>query len=332
MEVTKKKKKKSGMSNQQLPSFYSAPAAASLQSSPSVDYGSSSSLAAFSSSYSFCSSRSPLSDTESSIGASSTSVCGEEEDADWCLPQAETRPTCGGHSSNRRARRRGGDQRQPLDRVPVNRGGPSAAKKKNAREKEKVKNVREEYETLGAVLGSRVGRGSGHFSKARILADAIRHIRELQEVMLQKTVKQTTTQEAGTVGVEPSSPLLPPPPQQINLNCDERLQPTNTSLGGFFQEEIVPTYTHEVAPDDLPPAYFSYNSGADTPPVTSSQCLFSLPSGGPLPPFSSLVYSPEMAGHLTHSSGAAPASIGGPLSPLGVSPPPQHPYSCGSDV
>ena len=162
--------------------------------------------------------------------------------------------------------------------------------------------------------------------------------------MLQQTVKQTTTQEAGAVGVEPSPPPLPPPPPQINLNCDERLevepadlhqQATNTSFDGFFQEEIVPTYT-EVAPDDLPPAYFSYNSGADFPPVMSSPCLFSLPSGslGPTlpPPSSSLVYSPEMAGHLTHSSGAAPASIGGPLSPLGVSPPPQHPYSCGSDV
>ena len=120
---------KSGMSSQQLPSyFYSA---ASLQSS-SADCRSSSgigsSLAAFSSS-SFSSSRSPLSDTESSIGASSTSGCGGEEDADWCLPRAETRRTRGGRSRNRRARRRGEGQRQPLYRVPVNRGGPSASKR-----------------------------------------------------------------------------------------------------------------------------------------------------------------------------------------------------------
>jgi hypothetical protein len=232
---------------------------------------------------------------------------------------------------HRRAR---GGQRQPLDRVPVNRGGPSASKKeqKNAREKERVKNVREEYEALGAVLGSQIERGSGHFSKVGTLAAAIRNIRELQE-----TVEQTTTQESGTVGVEPSPPPLPPPPPQINLNCDERLevdsaqQAANASFDGFFQEEIVSTYT-EVAPDDLPPAYFSYNSGADFPPVMSSPCLFSLPSESPgptLPPPSSLVYSPEMAGHLTHSSGTAPASIGEPLSPLGVSPPS---YSCGSDV
>ena len=157
-------------------SFYSA-AAASLQSS-SADCGSSSgigsSLAAFSySSFSsFSSSRSPLSDTERSIGASSTSVCGGQEDADWCLPQeAETRRTRGGRGRYRRARRRGGGQRQPLDRVPVNRGGPSAAKntQKNDREKESVKNLREAYEALGAVV--RVERGpSGHFSKVRTLA------------------------------------------------------------------------------------------------------------------------------------------------------------------
>ena len=210
----------------------------------------------------------------------------------------------------------------------MNRGGPSAAKntQKNDREKESVKNLREAYEALGAVV--RVERGpSGHFSKVRTLAAAIRHIRE-----------QTTTQEAGAVGVEPSPPPLPPPPPQINLYCDERLEVEPAELhqqaDGFFQEEIVPTYTHEVAPDNLPPAYFSYNSGADTPPVMSSPGLSSLPSESvptlPPPP-SSLVYSPEMAGHLTHSCGAAPASIGGPLSPLGVSPPPQHPYSCGSE-
>ena len=245
----------------------------------------------------------------------------------------------------------------------MSRGGPSTAKKeqKNAREKERVKNVREEYEALRAVLGSRVERGSGHFSKVRTLEAAIANIRELQEVILQQTVEQTT-QEAGTVGVEPSPPPLPPPPPQINLYCDERLEVepaelhqqadgffqeeivlTSTEVepadlhqqaDGFFQEEIVPTYT-EVAPDNLPPAYFSYNSGADTPPVMSSPGLSSLPSESvptlPPPP-SSLVYSPEMAGHLTHSCGAAPASIGGPLSPLGVSPPPQHPYSCASDM
>ena len=59
--------------------------------------------------------------------------------------------------------RRGGGQRQPLDRVPVNRGGPSAAKK----------NVREEYEALTATLGIR------HISEVRTLEAAIRRLKEL---------------------------------------------------------------------------------------------------------------------------------------------------------
>ena len=252
---------KSGMSSQQLPPCFYSAVAASLQPS-SADCGSSSgigsSLAAFSSP-SFSSSSFPLSSgTESSISASITSGCGGEEDTDCCPSWVETWRTSasGGRSRNGRARRR---------------RGPSAAKKKqkNAQEKERVKKVREEYDALGAVLESRVEKGSGHFNKVRTLAAAIRYIRELQEAMLQQqTVEQTTTQESGTVGVEPS-PLPPPPPPQNwdGLEVDLHQQATNTSLDGFFQEEIVPTYT-EVAPDDLPPAYFSYNSVA-----TNSQCL-----------------------------------------------------------
>ena len=172
---------KSGMSSQQLPPcFYSAVAvdAASLQPS-SADCGSSSgigsSLAAFSSP-SFSSSSFPLSSgTESSISASSTSGCGGEEDTDCCPSWVETWRTSasGGRSRNGRARRR---------------RGPSAAKKKqkNAREKERVKKVREEYDALGAVLESWVEKGSGHFNKVRTLAAAIRYIREMQEAMLQQ--------------------------------------------------------------------------------------------------------------------------------------------------
>ena len=154
------------MSSQQLPPCFYSAVAASLQPS-SADCGSSSgigsSLAAFSSP-SFSSSSFPLSSgTESSISASSTSGCGGEEDTECCPSWVETWRTSasGGRSRNGRARRR---------------RGPSAAKKKqkNAQEKERVKKVREEYDALGAVLESRVEKGSGHFNKVRTLAAAIR--------------------------------------------------------------------------------------------------------------------------------------------------------------
>lgn len=58
-------------------------------------------------------------------------------------------------------------------------------KVKNAREKERVRAVRQEYEELHAVLGDRVERGSGHFSKVGTLAAAIRCIEDLMKVRSQ---------------------------------------------------------------------------------------------------------------------------------------------------
>ena len=55
-------------------------------------------------------------------------------------------------------------------------------KVKNAREKERVLAVRHEYDELAAVLGDRVERGSGHFSKVGTLAAAIRCIEDLMKV------------------------------------------------------------------------------------------------------------------------------------------------------
>ena len=319
----------------------------------SADDGSSSSgigasLTAFSSSSSFTSSRSPLSDS-----ASSTSGCGgagEDDDADWRLE--ETRRTRG-RRNNRRGRTRALRQRQQLGGATASGGGATEAKKKlkNAREKERVKNVRGEYEALNLKLGDRVERGSGHFSKVRTLQAAIRRVehllREAGEDLDTESAEDESTprrQPARAVAacstLEPIPPP-PPPPQSINLSCDERLEepdihqqaPSNTSFDSLFQEEV---YTG----GDMPPAYFSYNSDFP-PPVLGSPCLFPFSGGSPgptlPPPSSSLVYSPDIGGHMTHPSGAAPGSIGGgggggPLSPLGVSPPPQHPYHCGSDV
>ena len=128
----------------------------------------------------------------------------------------------------------------------MNRGGPSAAKKKqkNDREKERVKNLREAYEALGAEV--RVERGpSGHFSKVRTLEAAIRHIRELQEVMLQKTVKQTTTEEAAS---SPAPLLFHHHPRRSTSTATSGA--CCQQADGFFQEEIVLTST-EVEPADL---------------------------------------------------------------------------------
>ena len=70
----------------------------------------------------------------------------------WALSRATITSSC--------TSTRGRGQRQPLERAPVNRGGPSAAKK----------NVREEYEALAATLG---------ISEVRTLEAAIRRVKEL---------------------------------------------------------------------------------------------------------------------------------------------------------
>ena len=347
---------------QQLPPFYSAAAAGTLEtaanSQSSADGGSSSSgigssLAAFS--FSSSSSRSPLSDSASTGAASSSSSgssgCGGEEDAEWCLGDTRRATRSRRSSGSRRPRARAQSQRQPLGGGGSSTRGNVAKKMmKNAREKERVKHVREQYEALDGLLGSRVERGSGHFSKVRILGTAIRRVkglkRELGDEEDEPPYSLRREDEQPTAAIQPSPPLPPPHSPSINLNCDERLEvepgdvhqtaaPPNSSFDSFFHEEIVPSYAAEVPPDDLPPAYFTYNAGAEFPPVLGSPCLFSYPGGSPgpsttlPPPSSSLVYSPEIApGHI---SGGAPGSIG-VLSPLGVSPPPQHPYHCGSDV
>ena len=62
---------------------------------------------------------------------------------------------------------------------------------KSAREKWRVKTVREAYEALRVALPwSRVERG--HFCEVRTLEAAVSHIRELQEVMLQQTPEIVT--------------------------------------------------------------------------------------------------------------------------------------------
>ena len=86
-----------------------------------------------------------------------------------------------GASSSRRRKsrksRRGGQRRCERD------GEGVIVKKmvKNEREKTRVRVVRHGYEELCAVLGDRVERGSGHFSKVRTLTAAIRRIEDLVE-------------------------------------------------------------------------------------------------------------------------------------------------------
>ena len=81
------------------------------------------------------------------------------------------------------------------------RGGSSSAKKivKNAREKERVRIVRMGYEELCRVLKGQVEKGSGHFSKVRALAAAIRRIEELTESVKrlseERTASPSDTQE-----------------------------------------------------------------------------------------------------------------------------------------
>jgi hypothetical protein len=88
-------------------------------------------------------------------------VAGEEEDADWSL--ACSRRAAGARrqactSGGARSNRRGG-----ADSTVVKK------KVKNARKKERVKMVRQNYEELCAVVGARVERGSGHSHRYRVV-------------------------------------------------------------------------------------------------------------------------------------------------------------------
>ena len=96
-------------------------------------------------------------------------------------------------SSKRNRRRRSG------------RGGRSVADKmvKNKKEKERVRIIRQGYEGLCAVVGDCVERGSGHFSKVRTLAAAIRRIEELTS-----TVRRLSKERGETVSRPNSSEVL----------------------------------------------------------------------------------------------------------------------------
>lgn len=226
---------------------------------------------------------------------------------------------------------------------------------KNAREKERVRLVREEYMELSAVLGDRVERGSGHFSKVSTLEAAIRCIEDLMKVRSQLVSDEalscpSTPQD---VQLEVMSPthfiytlcncaFLPPQSRcedstdasspditpGINLNCDERLEPPevhdldNLPCPALDMSTVPPVY-----PAATP--YFGYSSPGDFPPVTgNSSCMFPFPGSSPgLPPPSSFLCSPDLAGHTPLPT--VPMTEN--LSPLSTSPP-QHPYQCGTDV
>ena len=269
-----------------------------------------------------------LSDTASSGVWSGVA---DDQDADWCLETGRSR---GRGKRGKRSRRIA--QLQQNGRS----GGAIVAKKqlKNAREKERVKNVREQYEGLGVLLGERVERGSGHFSKVRTLAAAIRRIEDLWRGVPDALPSQTV-EHLQAACLEPSPP--PPPqlqPAVINLSCEERLEPAlqpytetpNSSFETLFPEEITPTYP---TTEDLPPAYtpyFSYSSGAEFPPIGNATLFPCSPDLTLPPPSSTLVFSPELTGHVTHPGGAIPTSIG-TLSPLGV-PSTAQTYHAGSDI
>ena len=74
-------------------------------------------------------------------------------------------------------------QRREPSPKRTSRDEEAAARKKakNDRENKRVRHLREQYDILAKKLGDHMNRGSGHFSKLRILKAAVTHIQELRE-------------------------------------------------------------------------------------------------------------------------------------------------------
>ena len=153
---------------------------------------------------------SSVSDTFSSIVSC---TAGEAEDREWCLEEEQGKPRRG----RKRRRRR---SQQGVGGAAESWGG-GAKKRKVDREKERVRNVRDQYEQLSAALGDLVE--SGRFSKVRILGTAVHRVEKLLEEVggsVSQPAECVILQTAGgrsEVPCEdtPSSPPLP------NLSCME---------------------------------------------------------------------------------------------------------------
>ena len=116
----------------------------------------------------------PAASSSQSAASSSSSSSGSSISPSSSLASEGSHGSCAwvaGCKRTKRSRRKSG----------ASSSGRSAADKeaKNAREKERVRIVGTHYKELHTVLGDRVERGSGHFSKVRVLAAAIKYIEEL---------------------------------------------------------------------------------------------------------------------------------------------------------
>ena len=304
----------------------SADSAASSQSASTPS--SSSGIASFSSGF-------PSSPSDVSYG--------DQDDVEWCLK----RPSC------RRSKAKSGGRR--VRRGQQGTAASSAVEKKgvkNAREKERVWNLRQKYEELLAVLGQSVDRGTGHFSKVRTLARAIRRIDDLMQSL------DSAEGEPSTTSTNEPSPPFPFSQREdeaaaserekspgINLSCEERLEPaadpystvhsysSSTSTNSL---DFLPDLHSDISPVLSTTPYFSYSSPTEFPPVIgNSSCMFPYHGNSPGPSVGlstspPLLCSPELANRMSH-----PVVPPGTLSPLSMSPPhpQQHPYhNCGSDV
>lgn len=107
----------------------------------------------------------------SSVSSLSPSGSNSSGSVGYCDNDTEWRRSS---TSRRRRGRRGGRRQGSAGTVEVVK-----KRVKNAREKERVRIVRQEYDKLGTVLGGHVDRGTGHFSKVRTLKGAIRIIQDL---------------------------------------------------------------------------------------------------------------------------------------------------------
>ena len=292
---------------------------------------------------------SSVSDTFSSIGSCSWTAgpSGEAEDSEWCLEEEEGKPRRG-RKRGRRSRNGGRRNQQGVGGAAAG-GGGGVRKRKNDREKERVRDVREQYEQLSAALGDLVERGSGHFSKVRTLGTAIHRVEDLLEELgcsvsqPAERICDNILQTAGGRSEVPCEDTHSSPPP--NLSCEESMEPElhpyptteapSTSFDTLFPEEMTsgyPSTQEDVLPTYSTTPYFSYSPAAEFPPMLGSSCLFPFPGNSPGPtlaPPSSLHFSPEMVPHQV--GGVIPTSTG-VMSPMGMSPPPQLPCQCGSDI
>ena len=131
------------------------------------------------------SSASPSPSASSSSESQSGSYDCGEKDVEWS------------QKSCRRPRGRRGQRRRAPQRTAREPCRIQKKKLKNAREKKRVLFLRRRYGDLSKVLGDYIERGSGHFSKVRVLAAAFKKITELLETL--------STQSADHVS-EPSQP------------------------------------------------------------------------------------------------------------------------------